>query len=358
PAFEALKELRRYGLLAVESEWEFSQGRLDDRPDFRDVTLGCLSPRDKLLLTRLQGAEIFTDGTLAGSWRTTQRMIRAAASGSMAVSLTSKEPVIPGIALWTPHTHSPAEAVVGEMRDPLALQSRAHLAWRTVMDRHTTAHRMQEVASLLGIAARFLPQPARVACLLVTMRPDRIRSCIQWFRDDLYANKELIVVVNGPEVDLGAYRRLVSEDDQIRFYQAGRNRSLGACLNYAASLTDAPYWLKIDDDDIYGRQYIADAMRYQASRPSAVFGKPPMFNYLERQDCLLWDQEWAQLSNVVHAASRSKFALIAGGTIGGRSDTLELVRFSESRRGGSDSDFVRRCYQAGLDVLAMDGFSF
>src|SRR5690606_19409594 len=112
PAFEALKELRRYGLLAVESEWEFSQGRLDDRPDFRDVTLGCLSPRDKLLLTRLQGAEIFTDGTLAGSWRTTQRMIRAAASGSMAVSLTSKEPVIPGIALWTPHTHSPAEAVV------------------------------------------------------------------------------------------------------------------------------------------------------------------------------------------------------------------------------------------------------
>ena len=244
------------------------------------------------------------------------------------------------------------------MADPLARARWSLLAWRGLMSGHTIAHRLQRMADLLGAGGCFLPPDERIAVLLVTMRPDRLPACIERFRNDLYPNRELVVVVHGDDVDLGALRRLVHEGEPIRILHAGSSLGLGGCLNFAAGQTDAPYWTKVDDDDLYGAQYLSDVMRYQRTGDFDVFGKPPVFNYLESGDDLLWDVEWARHANLLHASTRARAALVAGGTLGGRRRVLDRVPFSERRRGGSDSDFIRRCYEAGLDVLAMDGFNF
>ncbi len=354
-----LHELKTHGLLIAESEWEFGRVRLADCREFMDFTIGCLGRQEKLVLSRLQGAEVFAAAPLAGAWRSALGMARSAAGGGVVARLDGGEPWLPELQLpGGAENADPSDALLALMANPLARTRWNHLAWRGLMSAHTIAHRLQHMADRLSVKADFVPPNPRIACLLVTMRPDRLRSCIERFRNDIYPHKELVVVIHGDAVDLAQYRGLVHEGEAIRFFQLGKSRSLGACLNFAAAQTDAPYWTKVDDDDLYGSNYLSDIMLYQRIGKFEVFGKPPTFNYLERGDELLWDPEWARHANLIHDAANARAALVAGGTLGGHRRVLDAVPFSERRRGGSDSDFIRRCYEAGLDVLSMDGFNF
>jgi hypothetical protein len=358
PETPQLDSLREHGLLVAESFWDFSSVRLGDSRQFRDCTIGCLDREDKLAMMRVQGAEVFLGAPLAGRWRNEQRMMRATACGSIVARLDGVDPFVPGLGLPREPSAELIPAVLDLMRDPLQGARWRHLAWRTLMSGHTLAHRLQRIADLLGTGDRFLPEDERIAALLVTMRPDRLQECIERFRNDAYPHKELVVVVHCDDIDLRPYQAMVREGEAIRICRAGTSRSLGACLNYAASQTDAPYWTKMDDDDLYGRSYLTDLMLYQKTGNHQVFGKPPIFNYLESGDELLWDVEWARHANLMHAASNAQSALVAGGTLGGKREVLDQLPFCERRRGGSDSEFIRRCYEHGIDVLAMDGFNF
>lgn len=352
PGLQALKES---GLLVAESNWEFSKVRLEDGGEFRSCTIGCLDAEEKLVMNRLQGAEVFAAEPLAGTWRSALGMARSAACGSVVARLDGAQPWLPGLGL--PGGDGSAASLHALLADPVARARWSHLAWRYLMSGHTVAHRLQQIADSLGTGGDFLRPEESIACLLVTMRPDRLSSCIERFRNDAYPHKELVVVVHG-DVPLDAYRRQVRDGEKIRILQAGKSRSLGACLNFAAAQTDAPYWTKVDDDDYYGVNYLSDIMLYQRIGRFDVFGKPPVFNYLESGDELLWDVKWARHANLLHQSGQAQSALVAGGTLGGRRQVLEDVPFSEHRRGGSDSEFIRRCYATGLDVLAMDGFNF
>jgi len=354
-----LRELKDQGLLVAESRWDFARVRLDGSGEFRRCTIGCLGREEKLAMDRLQGAEVFAAEPLAGAWRSALGMVRAAAAGSLVARLDGAGPWLPELRLPGGGGEAGGVAALRAlMGDPLARARWRHLAWRGLMSGHTIAHRLQHIADTLRTGGAFLPPDERIAALLVTMRPERLPGCIERFRDDTYPHKELVIVVHGDDVDLGGYRRLVRAGEPIRILQAGTSLSLGACLNFAAAHTDAPYWTKMDDDDLYGAHYLADIMRYQRIGNFDVFGKPPIFNYLESSDELLWDVEWARHANLLHDAANARSALVAGGTLGGRRRALERVPFCERRRGGSDSEFIRRCYEAGMDVLAMDGFNF
>lgn len=359
PEMPVLRDLRAHRLLVAESHWDFGRTRLDDCPDFRDQVIGCLRADEKLALSRVQGAEVFAAEPLAGAWRSAQAMARTAACGSLVARLDGTPP-------WfadPPRPTQPGPDVLttlrGLMDDALAGARQRHLTWRTLMQSHTVAHRLQAISDLLAIdGAGFAPATPRIACLMATMRPDRLEQCLQRFRDDAYPHRELVVVLHGDDLDAARYRSLLRDGEPVRILQMGSSQSLGACLNRAAAHTDAPCWTKMDDDDIYGPSYLSDVMLYQRTGDHQVFGKPPMFNYLESSDELLWDPTWASYANYVHEATRSDAALVAGGTLGGSTRILRDVPFSERRRGGSDSDFVLRCHAEGLDVLAMDGFNF
>lgn len=358
PELAELRSLAGRGLLVAESRWEFSQARLDDCPGFMPYAIGCQDPEERLVLSRLQGAEVFSSAPLAGGWRVSAGMVQAAACGSPVAYLDGSEPPLPELRIAGQAGAGSLASLVALMEDRLARARWAHEAWRGLMSAHTVAHRLQFIADRLSLGCRFLAAPERIACLLVTMRPDLVGGCIERFRRDAYPDKELVVVLHGDGADVGRCRAMVREGEPISVFSAGMSRSLGACLNFAVSQTDAPYWTKMDDDDIYGVNYLSDIMLYQRVGGFQVFGKPPMFNYLEAGDDLLWDPEWARHANLVHEAGKASAALVAGGTLGGRREVLDAVPFSEVRRGGSDSEFIRRCYQAGLDVMAMDGFNF
>lgn len=355
---DRLRELTRRGLLVAESEWDFANIRLGDFPEFQNFVIGCLGREEKLAANRLFGAEVFLGQPLAGAWRAERSMLRAAAAGSLVARLDGATPFPPDLQLPDEAAVGQLEAMVSLLSDPLKRAAWSHRVWRTLASRHTFAHRLQQIADELMLSARFVPEQERIACLMVTMRPELLAGSIECFRRDVYPHKELIVVVNRDDCTAADFRGLVREEDPVRIYVAGRSRSLGACLNFAAAQTDAPLWAKIDDDDLYGPNYLSDVMLYRRATPLKVFGKPPVFGYLEGSDELLRDGLWAEQANIVHGAGHARAALVAGGTLGGERGVLDIVPFSEQRRGGSDSGFVRRCYQHGIDVVGMDGFNF
>jgi hypothetical protein len=353
----SLRDWTQFGLLIAESEWEYGRVRLSDLPELAGHSVGCLGRSEKLVLSKVQGAELFAEDSLAGEWRDLQRLVRTVAAGSLAARIDGARPWSPDLWISSQNDGTLQHAVHRLLRDSLLRKRTSHLAWRTVMSEHTVLHRLEEVARALGRqGAGYEHVRPSIACILVSMRPQLVENCIRRFRQDRYPNKELIVVLHGD--DQGKIPSEAIDDESIRVVRVGKARSLGACLNFAISLTDADYCTKLDDDDVYGPNYLSDLALYISLGDFPVFGKPPAFAYLEGADELVWDSEWAEHSNLVHPARTSTAALVAGGTIGGRTDVLRAIRFSERRRGGSDSDFIRRCYAEGLDVMATDSFNF
>lgn len=348
-----LAELAADRLVVVDSKWEVGCVRIPDLPLFQPAMVGCMSALEKSALSKLVPLEYQAGSSLAAPWQRAQAALRAAACGAVVVGAPSAAvwsdiPSIPG------HGEEPLAAIKGLLSDPLGRMRIAHRGFRAMMSRHRYSDRLAVIMRDLGLTPG-LEEAPRVAVVLVTMRPERLANALAYYRAQDYPNRQLVVVLHG-QGDLSAVRRGLRDGEQA--CQLGTERSLGDCLNFAIEQADAPYWAKMDDDDHYGPSYLSDLLLYRHTAPAQIWGKPPMFLHGEAHDELCWDPVWAEHANLLHHADEAGEALVAGGTLLGRREVLEAVRFSSKRRAGSDSEFVRQCYANGINVLATDGFNF
>lgn len=354
-----IRELQLDRLLVAESEWEFSHTRLSTAPDLRWNTIGCIDPVEKSLLSRLVGAELFLFDEAMPAWRREQSMLRSAACGSIVLLRNEglRSMMVDEGLCWHGGDDLLLSALPALVDRPLDRARWRHRVSRDILNKHSCRARLDRIACDLGLATK---APARkVACLLVTMRPWLLDSCIRRFGRDTYPDKELIVVLHGDGATDRQLMALSETDAHVQIHRMSKARSLGACLNFAAQQTDAPFWAKIDDDDIYGPGYLSDMMLYQGIADSSLVAKPPAFIYMEDQDELRWHPMRGTRSWIHYPSSGTEAAAgIAGGTLLGKTSVLREVPFSELRRGGSDSEFVRRARDSGHHLLAADPFNF
>lgn len=347
------------GLVVAESNWEFGGPRLGDHPEFVGNALGCLTPVGKAALTRMLGAEIFRTSPLLPEWKKVTMMLRAIATGAL---VAESGPA--GSCRWADlPIRGDAEEVARRLRhlfsDPLERARTHHLALREVLNGNCLADRLDRIASDLGLDRKFGKPMPRVACLLVTMRPDFLPGCIERFRRDRYPNKELVIVLHGRDMSLRDAKALVRDGEPISVYQCSRQLGLGSCLNFAAGQSDAEYWAKIDDDDIYGPNYLSDMMAWARLLDIDIAGKTVGFTYLDGEDEVRFDPACAAgRSWQYRRPGRGERLRIAGGSLAGKRSVLEDVPFSDRRRKGSDSDFIRRSEAAGYGFHALDFFNF
>lgn len=355
---DAIASLKARGLLVCESAWDFGGVRLGDIPDFASSVVGCVDRPGKAVVNKLVAAEVFARDRFRLPWQREQAMMRAIACGSLVGSLVGSPGEVRGLPVaWHGNEAGMLPWLDEIKRNPLSAMKLSHRACRDLLNSHTVAHRLNQIADDLGLRERTGSRPATVAMILVTMRPQMLEHCLERYRSDNYADKELVVVLHG-DYDLATAQKMVRPDEQIRFMKVGGERSLGACLNRAIDATDADYWAKVDDDDIYGPNYLTDLMLGRQFVDYSVAGKPPMFAYREKSDSLYFDPVWGAKANLWHDPEEASAALVAGGTLVGKRQLLDDVRFCERRRGGSDSDFIRRCYESGYGLAALDGFNF
>jgi hypothetical protein len=345
-------------LRICESEWDFSGARLLDSHELMANTLGCCGPREKAALARLFPFELFLTTSMRLPWKRRLAMLRTAACGSLPLQVAGEGTLVGR--QWSAATGNFAELKKFALElagQPLQRMRLAQTFAQRVVRRECIADRLAQIASDLSLDAGRTPREPRVAAILVTMRPQLVATCIDRYRREQYPEKELVIVLHG-DSNAAEIRALAGQDTSIRVMTMGREHSLGACLNYAIDSSDAPYWSKFDDDDYYGPSYLQDVMSARRWVDFDIAGKPPMFSYLQRDDALYWDPAWAEQGCVLHSAEEPHRVLVAGATLTGRREVLDDVAFSGHRRGGADSDFLRRSLLAGHDVLGLDGFGF
>lgn len=344
----------------LDSQCDYSWARLRESTAGATNSLGVVTPLEKLALLKVTGAELFLPGGLRATWRQQLDMLRAVAAGASvfwpaAATAPRWAAQIGGVA--TLQSGSAASDLQRVFGDPLARARHAHAAMREVVTHQCLAARLRKIAEDLQLG-RSHETPPQVAHVLVTMRPELLPQCLERYRADRYANRELVIVLHGGAGGAAALRTMVRPGESVTVLEASRERSLGDCLNMAVAHSNAPVWMKLDDDDHYGPNYTSDMMLYRRMVKAPLLGKPPMFLHLQQEQRLYWDGTWAEHANLLHHADRADAALVAGGTLAGDRGVLESVKFSSTRRGGSDSEFVRRAYEHGFHVLAADGFNF
>lgn len=100
------------------------------------------------------------------------------------------------------------------------------------------------------------PLPRRVTCVIPTGdRPQFLQQALQCFREQTYADRELIVVDDGAE----PVERMVVGQPHTRYIRL-RNRSpIGTKLNIGIEYARGSIIQKLDDDDYYGPDFLAAA---------------------------------------------------------------------------------------------------
>lgn len=352
-------QLAEFGedLRVCESDWDFSRAHLAESSSLVQSTLGCIRQVDKAALAKLFSAEIFLQSALRLPWRRRMEMLRSAAAGCIPLALGAEDEVPAWPAVAAGSGPSLRRIFQSLQADHLRRASLAHRLAADIVQGHVLAERLDTISMDLGLARGRKASPPRVAAILVTMRPQFVPECIERFRRELHSNKELQIVLHG-NADARAVRSLIRPGEPIHVHEFGRERSLGACLNYAIHQTNAPYWAKFDDDDIYGPRYLAEIMDARRWGEYSLYGKPPAFTYFEGEKALYWEPDWGDEANRAYSSNDPHRVAIAGATLVGRRELVEAVQFSEKRRGGSDSDFILRSLEAGNDVVALDPFGF
>lgn len=124
-----------------------------------------------------------------------------------------------------------------------------------------------------------------VSCVMPTTsgRRDFIRQSIKYFRRQDYANRELLIVTDGPD-SIGEL--LPSNDPQIRHVHLSGQRTLGAKRNACVEQARGDLIMHWDDDDWFAPNRITYQMQSLVKNSAEVCGLRRMYFYNPAQNQL------------------------------------------------------------------------
>jgi len=240
------------------------------------------------------------------------------------------------------------EAVTRLVMDPDERARLVHVGQRELWRAHTYEHRVAQVLTAVGLGGEPVRLPT-VSILVATKRPHQLEHVLDNVARQRDCELELLVGTHGfdaptdfvaraRELGIGAVS-LVPMDETAR---------LGECLNALAGRAEGDVLAKMDDDDWYGADYLADSLRAMRFSGADVVGKHARFVYLEAHDATVLARE----------QNEHRFTdFVAGPTLTLRRDVQAEVPFAPVNR-GEDSTFLREAVRAGMRVYAADRFNF
>ncbi|MDX1948720.1 MAG: glycosyltransferase family 2 protein [Pirellulaceae bacterium] len=112
--------------------------------------------------------------------------------------------------------------------------------------------------SAVGFAAGPRSKLPLVSALMPTARrPEMAARAIRYFQQQDYANRELVIVDDGPD----NLARFVARDSSIRYLRVEKPTSIGAKRNLAASIARGELLIQWDDDEWHGPARIRRQVR-------------------------------------------------------------------------------------------------
>lgn len=239
-----------------------------------------------------------------------------------------------------------------------AFEEFAHVGHRTALTRHSYRARFADLVEAIPELTAHPDVIARAAALrrapsasmiVPTMRPWLAPFVYRMFLDQTVADKELIFCFHGDDFDFRAAHPAIAGDERVSWRHVPARCTIGACLNAGIEAARGDYWAKIDDDDYYGPNYLADMLMMRNYAEFDIAGKSHIFAYDEEPNLLT-----SRRNPIVVHGPRDIFA---GGTLVGRRGAGEM-RFSERLKGFADMEFLWRHFEEGARLLAGDPYNF
>ncbi|MDO8149351.1 glycosyltransferase [Isoptericola sp. b515] len=243
-----------------------------------------------------------------------------------------------------------ASTVRALVRSPELRDRAVHRGQRRIWREHTYGHRAQRVLHDVGLAdSPVVPRP-RVTALVSTNRPHQLDHVLRSVGSQEGVDVQLALLTHGFTEDETDLRLRAKEAgvEELVLLRADQDVPLGACLNRLVDVADGDAVAKMDDDDLYGAQYLSDQLHALDYAAADVVGKQAHYMYLESQDATL----------LRFAEREHRYTdFVMGPTIVARRDLVARARFAETWT-GEDTGFLRTVADAGARIYSADRFNF
>ncbi|TGO06699.1 glycosyltransferase family protein [Serinibacter arcticus] len=247
-----------------------------------------------------------------------------------------------------PEAEDALRALLGssELRDRTV-----HRAQRRIWAGHTASHRVDEILRRVGLTEHLREaRTPRVTALVSTIRPERVDLVLETLGSQVGVEVQLALLAHGWDLDEADLRRRARDHglDDVVVLSADRSVALGTCLNRLVEVADGAVVAKIDDDDLYGPQYLLDQVNALGYSGADVVGKQAHYVHLVTSG----------LTALRHADREHHFTdLVTGPSIVAGTDLVRDIPFAELTR-GEDTGFLRAVTAAGCHIYSADRFNF
>ena len=222
-----------------------------------------------------------------------------------------------------------------------------HLGYRYVHTHHTYRHRMKEMFLEVGVKSERSARQSSVSVVIATCRPNNVKFAIENYRNQVYGEKELLLVLNNAIFDVGSIEVQTKDLHDVRIVQIEESVTLGESLNRGVEEASGCYIAKMDDDDYYGENYLSDMMLAADFSGADILGKGTYFVHMKA----------GNKTALRSVASQHEFTeFVAGATLTGRREVLREIRFPECTR-GEDSSLLAKASKAGCRIYSADAFN-
>ena len=285
-----------------------------------------------------------------------RRVYELLASGTPVISSPSKalEEQFPGI-VQIASTAAEAKRIAGELlEDEWKWLRLSHQGYREVMQKHTYEKSASIIESSAGVNAKDNPLgqkeiglPPLVSIVVATKRPEMVEQIISNIKIQTHQRLEVVCVLT-KDFTKKDMKHLENNLPNCKVLSFGSDVSLGDCLNAGFEKCNGDYLVKLDDDNIYGPNFILDLLMPFYFTEAAIVGKKCHFVYLKGSKKLVYYNP-----NQIHSYTD----FVAGDAMMFRRELFEKVRFP-SKRVGEDTKFLNDAKELGYKIYTADPFNY
>lgn len=223
-----------------------------------------------------------------------------------------------------------------------------HRLLRAVMRGSTATHRVRSLADQLGLTVP--PLDRTVSAVVPTSRAHEIDNTLANLGRQEDVDVELVLVLHGFTLPAEELRRRAEEAGvrNLVLVEADRSLTLGAIMNLGVEAASGRYVAKMDDDNYYGPQFLADLVDSFAYSGAGIVGKWCHYVWLtgSRAVVLRFPQHEHRFTDRVQ-----------GGAMLFEGDVIRELSFGDLPR-RVDSDILDRAKAAGIGIYSGDRYNF
>ncbi|MCW2796459.1 glycosyltransferase [Nocardioides sp.] len=239
-----------------------------------------------------------------------------------------------------------ADAVeaVADLDEPLRREEHSVRIRRAALARHSARGWRARVAARAGVRGA---SELSVSVLLATRRPDNLDFALRQVARQRGAEVELVLAAHGFQPDAAQVRDALG-DRPYTLLSLSETTVFGNVLRAASDAASGDVVVKMDDDDWYGPDVVADLLLARGYSGAELVGMPAEFVYLE------------PIRTTVRrrGASETHASVVAGGTMMIDRSLLRSVGGFRGVRRFADAQLLASVRAAGGSVYRTQGLGY